>query len=267
MAIKTPAAPAKGAKKGSTAIVPWDQKFAQYAKESKEQVKNVGTGGVGVKFGRGSIAVGGTTVPGGKLECVIVASCALNAWYASDYDPNEAAPPDCYAFANVVGAEDMAPHEQAPDKQCATCIECEKNQFGSAKTGRGKACNNTVRLGLLLAKDCEGGEDAASAELATAKVSPTNTKHWAGYVKMLADDHGRPPWAVITEVSSHDDPKTQIRLEFKMVELIEDDAVLAALEARVAKTQEALQEPFQAAAERPKPVAKNAKFAGRERRR
>jgi hypothetical protein len=249
------------------AIVPWTEKFAPYAKAAAEQVKSVG-GGVGVKFGRGSITIGGLTVPGGALECVVIGYCALNAWYKSDYDPNDAQPPDCYAFAEVIGDEEMAPHENAPDKQCETCAACELNVFGSAKTGRGKACGNNARLGLVTAKDVEDADGIASAELATAKVSPTNVKNWAGYVKMLADEYGRPPWAVVTEVSSHDDPKTQIKLEFKLVSLIEDDDILTALEKRAGKIQDVLQVPYPAPTEKPvkkvvkKVVAgKSAKFA------
>ena len=256
----------KTAAKKSTAIVRWDEKFAKHAKAAREQVKNIG-GGVGVKFGRGSISVGGNTVPGGKLECIVAGSCALNTWYEADYDPNDAQPPDCYAFALVGDDPEMAPCAEAANKQSDLCQGCAKNEFGTAKVGRGKACGNNIRLGLILAKDAEEAGDIAAAEIATAKVSPTNTKHWAGYVKMLDDEHGRPPWAVVTEISSFDDPKTQIRLEFRMVDLIEDDAILTALEKRVDKVQEDLQRPYPAPTEKTAPVkravGRAAKFAAK----
>ena len=257
------------APKKPAALIKWDEKFAQYAKAAVEQVKNVGDG-IGVKFGRGSITVSGVTVPGGKLECVVLGSCALNKWYEGDYDPSEAVPPDCYAMSEVTADPEMTPHERATSPQCATCADCEKNQFGSAKTGRGKACGNTVRLGLLTSKDCEEADRIASAELAMAGVSPTNVKHWAGYVKMLDEEHGRPPWSVVTEIASYNDEKTQIKLEFKLVELIEDPAMLDVLEKRFLKIQDALQQPYTPRTERPAPkakaVAKNAKFAGRGRK-
>ena len=253
----------------STAIVPWDQKFASAAREAKAQVKNVGSG-VNVRFGRGSITVGGVDVPGGKLPCVIVGSCALNAWYEGLYDPNDIQPPVCYAFAEVVGDEEMAPHEKAAKPQNDLCATCEKNQFGTAETGRGKACGNNVRLGLLTAKDVADADLIPTAELVTAKVSTTNVKNFAGYVKMLADEYNRPPWAVVTEISSHDDKNTQIRLEFKMVELIDDDDTLAALEKRTEPVQEVLQTPFAPAAERPAKqsnVGRGSKFASKGVRR
>ena len=265
MATKKSTAPTKGAKT-TTAIVPWDQKFAQYAKESKEQLKNVASGGVGIKFGRGNISVGGAQIPGGKLECIILGYCAMNAWNKDAYDPDNPQPPDCYAFSITYGDEEMRPHEKVPMPQATSCAECEKNQFGTAITGKGKACGNNERLGLLLSKDCEDAEDVGTAEIATAKVSPTNVKHFKAYTDMLINEHGRPPWAAITEISSYNDPKTQIRLEFKLVDLITDEATLTALEKRQESIQDTVQTPFQAAAERPKPVAKNAKFAGRGRR-
>ena len=227
----------------TTSMTVWEQKFSGYAKESAEQVKNVG-GGVGVKFKRGSIEVGGLPVKGGALECIVVGSCAMNTWYADAYDPENAQPPDCYAFALVQGDADMVPHDDASNKQSEQCADCPQNQFGTANIGRGKACGNNVRLGLLLSADVESGDDVKRAEMATAKVSPTNVKHWASYVKQLKDEDGRPPWAVVTEITSHDDDKTQIRLEFKKVENIDDPDVLEALEARYKKVQDVLQQPF-----------------------
>lgn len=255
----------KVAAKKSTALVPWNEKFAKYAKEGKDQIKNVGTGGLGVKFGRGSISIGGIAVQGGKLECVLIGSCALNKYYKEAYDPDNATPPDCYAFALITDDPEMRPHEQAADKQSDLCSTCEQNEFGTAKIGKGKACNNTIRLGLITAKDAEDAAGISTAELGTGGVSPTNLKNYAGYIKALEEEHGRPVWAVVTEISSHDDPKTQIRLEFKMVALIEDDDILEALEKRFLKVQDTLQQPFAAATEKKAPAKKsNQKFAAKK---
>ncbi len=249
----------------STSLVKWDEKFSKYAKESKEQVKNIGTGGVGIKFGRGRIHIGDNEVKGGKLECVIIGHCALNRWNEQPYDADNPQPPDCYAFALVNDDPEMAPHAMAANKQSDKCADCEKNQFGTARVGKGKACGNTIRLGILTAKDAEDAEGISTAELATAGVSPTNLQHFKKYLDAVSDEHGRPLWAVVTEISSHDDPKTQIRLEFKMVSLIEDDDALNALEKRFLKIQDVLQRPFSAPSERSAPVKAggNKKFAAK----
>ena len=257
---------AAATKTTSKALVPWTEQFSKYAKETKGQTKNIGTGGIGVKFGRGSISIGDTPVKGGVLECVIVGSCALNKYYEAAYDPNDKQPPDCYAFSIVSDDPDMAPHAASTHKQSERCQDCEQNQFGTAKVGRGKACANTIRLGILTSKDAEDAAGIATAELATAGVSPTNLAHYKKYTDSLEEEYGRPPWAVVTAITSHDDPKTQIRLEFKMVELIEDDAVLQALEKRFLKVQDVLQKPFAAPSERaPAPKAGgNKKFAAKQ---
>jgi hypothetical protein len=253
MAIKTESKTAKTttkAAKGSketTAIVRWDEKFAQYAKEGKEQLASIGEGGISVKFGHGTIEVDGKTVPGGKLNCVIVGYCAMNAWFKTKFNAKETTAPDCYAFAIKTDDPEMTPHAQAPSKQAEKCADCEKNQFGTADTGRGKACGNNVRLGIITATDIDNADDVKAAELATGKVSPTNLKRWKQYAEALEEEHGRPTWAVVTEITTHDDSDTQIRVEFRMVELINDDDVLDALEKRYLRVQEALQVPYSAA--------------------
>jgi hypothetical protein len=105
--------------------------------------------------------------------------------------------------------------------------------------------------------------------MATAKFSPTNVKHWKAYVDMLADDEGVPPWAVITEITAHHDDKTQISLEFKLVEKIEDDDILTALEKRAEpeKMQKLLQiaftKPVAQTAKGKSAIGKSGKFAGK----
>jgi hypothetical protein len=262
----------KASKKTETkALTKWDEKFAKYAAESQEQVKGLTGGGPQVKFRAGSIEVAGGTVPNNRLECVVMATGLLNAWYKDEYDPDNPVPPDCYALAEK-DKNSMKPHPDSPMPQCSSCSECAKNEFGSAPRGRGKACGNKVRLALLLASDLDDAAAASAAEFAMATCSPTNVKAWAGYVSAIADEHGRPPWAVVTAVSSHPDSKTQIRLEFKLASLIEDDELLEVLEKRLGKAQEFTLQPFapmQAADNKNgKPKAGGSKkFAGKGSRR
>jgi hypothetical protein len=265
MALKKAAVKAvKKSGASTTAMVPWTEKFGKYAVEGKAQVANIGTGGVGITFGRGKIEAGGQIVAGGKLECVIVGSCALNRWNRMAYDPNNKQPPDCYAFAVVSDDPEMKPHAAATDKQAPLCSECEKNVFGTAITGKGKACSNTIRMGIIIGKDAEDAASISTAELYTAGVSPTNLTRYKKYLDAVLEEYERPLWAVVTEISSHDDDKTQIRLEFKFVSLIDDDDILQALEKRYLKVQDALQKPFPAPSDK-KPAPKSSqKFAAKK---
>lgn len=247
-------------------IVKWSEKFASYAKDAVDQVKSIGSAGRSVAFGRGSIEVGGLPVSGGKLRSIVIGYCALNAWYKAKYDKDDKQPPDCYAFGDKADDPSMAPHEKAPDPQAELCADCEHNKYGTAETGRGKACGNRIRLGLITESDAETVEGASAAELATASVSPTNLKRWAGYVKSLEEEHQRPPWSVVTEITTYDDKETQIRVEFRMVATIDDDALLTVLEKRFGKIQDLLQVPFNAPVERVAPksgAGKSRKFAGK----
>lgn len=244
----------KATSKKPSSMVKWDAKFAKFAKAGVAQLANIGAGGVSIKFGRGSISIGDAAVKNGVLECVIVGMCALNRFNKAAWDPKNPLPPDCYAFALVADDPTMKPHPAAPNKQAEDCASCDNNVFGSARQGDGKACANTLRLGILTAKDAEDADTIKTADIATAGVSPTNLKHYAKYAKTVLEEHGRPVWAVVTQITSHDDPTTQIRLEFKMVSLIEDDEILGALETyqneddpAEAKIQTILQKPFSVA--------------------
>jgi len=254
-------------KKPGKALVKWDEKFASYAKAEKQQVATIAGGGPTVKFGPGSIIVNGGQIPGAKLECVIIASCAFNAWYGGrPYDPDDPQPPECYAFAEVA-SPDMTPHKECQSPQSKTCGECPRNEFGTAVTGRGKDCGNNIRLGLVLAKEVKDVEGIATLEMALAKVSPTNLKSWKGFVDAITDDpqDPRPVWSVVTEIQSK--PVTTGRaghlLEFRRVETIDDGDILAALEQRHLTAQKILQQPYGPPIERVKGprAGANRKFA------
>lgn len=251
----------------STALVKWDEKFAKYAKDQKAQVANINAGGVGISFGPGIINVGGAGV-GNKLEVIVLGFCAHNKFYKTKYNSSEKTPPDCYSFSIIFDDKEAKPHEASTEPQADSCGECDNNVFGSAENGKGKACANALRLGILLSKDVDDAASVLSAEIATANVSPTNGKYYKAYTETLEEEHSRPVWAAVTEITSHPDPNTQIRLEFKLVELIENVEIIEALEKRFLKVQDTLQQPYSAAIDKPAPAARGgrnntAKFAGK----
>jgi hypothetical protein len=245
-------------KSNSTAMVPWEEKFAQLATEGVAQVANVGANIHQIKFGRGTITVDDDIIKSGQLECVVLGFVALNRWNKDAYDANNPKAPDCYAFSTIIDDKKMVPHPAAPLKQNEDCVSCEKNAYGSAERGDGKACANTARLGILVDNDLKNAESVKSAEMYTGSVSPTNLKYLAAYLKQLEKTHKRPIWGVVTQINTFDDPKTQIRVEFKMVTLINDPKIIEALHERVTPLQETLQQPFAASVDK-KPAARNSK--------
>ena len=68
-----------------------------------------------------------------------------NQYYAEEFGEGEQGPPTCASpdgYKPVCGGDEMV-------VQNAECRTCPKNQYGTAKEGRGKACQNTIRLYVL----------------------------------------------------------------------------------------------------------------------
>lgn len=250
MAVKKSAPPKKSAPGNS--LVRWEEKFQKFAAAGVEKEKNLG-GGASLKFSPGAITYNGANMPGGRLNVIIMESAFLNAWYKSTYNQDNPTSPECFALA--LDDSELAPHEKSTDPQSDTCANCEQNAWGSAAMGRGKACGNKRRLAILAASDCEDGEGTAAAEMITATLSPTTLKAWAGYVRAVADQHSRPTWAVVTEISNVLDPgqTPSFHIEFALVDLITDEDVLVALEKRLAAAQELVLRPFEPT---PEPISK-----------
>jgi hypothetical protein len=139
----------------------------------------------------------------------------------------------------------MAPHETAPKPQHADCSTCPKNKFGSAEQGRGKACKNGRRLGLIHVDDLK--KDPKDAQVAFLNVPPTSLPSWATYVRSLESQLSRPPYAVITEVATVPDTKTVFKVTFTLVEVIKDKKLLGLVFAKAKEVGEAIAFPFQPA--------------------
>jgi len=67
-----------------------------------------------------------------------------NQYYDSEFGEGEQGPPKC---ASPDGIKPMCTDEMEP--QADVCRTCPKNQYGSADEGKGKACQNTIRLYVL----------------------------------------------------------------------------------------------------------------------
>jgi hypothetical protein len=120
------------------------------------------------------------------------------------------------------------------------------NEWGTAAQGRGKACSNRRRLAIIPAGTYKplgkgGGfeldlfDEAApfrDAETAYMKIPVMSVKGFAAYLKQVAEQFDRPLWGVVTRVYVEPDPKSQFRVKFELVEVIEDDDIMQTLMAR-----------------------------------
>lgn len=223
--------------KGNSAIMNWDDELMKEAQEASAKEKAPGSF---ISFKAGQISLGGAAVPGNKVEVIVVDNIFENVYYAGKYDPDEPKPPTCYAFGR--DEEELSPHDKSHEKQHDQCKGCPLNEYGSADQGKGKACKNTRRLAII----STNGLDAAAiadAEVYYAKLPVTSTKNWAFYVKGVAANYNRPPWAMKTEMSTQPDPKSQFKVVFRPTDPV-DNKVLGALKTKREEVMQAIEFPY-----------------------
>lgn len=198
-----------------TSIVKWDEELARRAALSKGMEDSVATGNF-LSVRGGQMSYNGNQIEGNRMKCVVLASVLENKYYDKKFDPDSPASPVCYAFG--MNDKDLKPHEKAPSKQSEKCEGCEHNEWGSSSRGRGKACKNGRRLGLLHADSLKEKDGVKNGTVIYLELPVTSVKGWASYVQGIAAVKKRPPCAVITEISVASDPKTQLKVSFKVVD-------------------------------------------------
>lgn len=236
-------------KKPGTDIARYDEELAKLAELSSGIEASVGLGGNYIKTRGGQLEYNGGIVPGNKMNVIILDHVLENAFYPERFDADSPQSPTCFAIGR--DDDEMAPHEESEDPQHDACKSCPMNQFGSADTGRGKACKNTRRLALLPEDALEEGIE--DAEVAFIKVPVTSIKNWAGYVRQLKDTLRKPPLGVVTELSLSPDPKTQFKMNFKLIGTIDDGEAIGELIEKRKTVDGALTAPYQKIEEQEKP--------------
>ena len=153
------------------------------------------------------------TLPGGEsnssLSVVVLDWRYVLAHYPGAFNPNNPQDPDCFAVGSAnPESGSLKPHENIAKPHAADCNSCPKNQWGSAATGKGKACKNQVRLMVVPPKF-----DANTQPL-TLYVSPTGLRNWNAYLMDLNNSDGLHFMQVITDIS-FDPNETYPKLQFK----------------------------------------------------
>lgn len=227
-------------------LVTIESKWEQQAQEAAAGEAPISSQFLSTKGG--VLSFGDDIMPGNQVLVVIVDSINENTLYEGKYDPNETAPPVCYAFGRGVD-EEMAPHESMQADlnyfmpQAEACGVCPMNEWGSADQGRGKACQNRRRLVLLPAGfytpkrgsrdfDLEVFSDEdhfRTADLASIKLPVTSVKEWAKFVHDVATNFRRPPHGVITRLYLEPDAGSQYKVKFEVVEEVSNDIAEAVM--------------------------------------
>ncbi len=220
-------------------IVNYEELLASMAKAASNVEKPSGLS-IGTKAG--VLTYGGAPVAGNKLDVIVVASVHANTYYDAKYDANNLSSPVCYAYSE--DGNNMAPHPTSSKPQAATCDECPLNKWGSdPEGGRGKACKNGRSLAVIPADTKADG--VLTAEIAILKPPVTSIKNWQMYVQKAAALYNRPPLALVTQVGTVPDQKTQYKVTFTDIKPV-DNSLLGPLIERVPAALEMCQKVYEA---------------------
>lgn len=249
-----------------TALEKYQKRLAAKAETAASEEK---TGGNFITTRGGILKYGEEELPGNEMLVVILDSIHENTFYPDKFDPDVMLPPLCFAFGRV--EKDLQPHDNVPDPdddeaedsffklQSEWCSDCPHAEWGSADTGRGKACTNRRRLAVIPAgrftqtgrkkseTEMEVFDDPdhfRDADIAFLKLPVTSTKAWSKYVHKLNKEHQVPPFAVLTHVYIESHPTKQFEFFFEEVEVIDDPDLLEILFARNEEAMKLIEQPY-----------------------
>lgn len=250
------------AKKTGTAVANYDEELAKLAGQSAT-LTDSGGGGRFFSIRAGVLQFDDAPLPGNQM-CVIIGSwCLENVYYDTAFDPDNLAPPVCFAFCkDDEDKDEMGPNpehlkDEPFEMQSSVCEDCPQNEWGSASKGKGKACSNRRRLACLPAGtytsagrnggyELEVFDDAehfASCDAAYLKVPVMSGKPFDAYVRDVAEQIKRPLFAVYTRVYLTPDPKSQFKVNFELIDKV-DDALIPTLMERYKKLNAEIDFPY-----------------------
>ena len=217
-------------KKQTTALANWDEELAKQAQVAADM--EAGTaGGQFFSLRGGQLTFNDAPLPGNQMAVVVLDGVMENVYYEGKFDPDDISGPACYAFGR--DEKTMKPHEAVVAKQHETCLGCPQNEWGSADTGRGKACANRRRLALISAGTFNTGtgkfeptlepEHYATAQIAYLKLPVTSVKGYAAMVKQVAAALKRPPHGVFMKFKVVSDPKSQFRVLVEPIQAVPNE--------------------------------------------
>jgi len=257
----------------TTAVVDWEAEMEAQAKIAAEAQRSGGGGGKFFSMKAGQLKFDDVALPGNMMAVVILADTIENSYYDTPYDPNTPTSPKCFAFARV--ENDLEPHEAVDndpyfERQHDVCNGCPRNEWGSARTGKGKACSNVMRIAMIPAGEYKKGpgrtaaleltmfdeeEHFEKADVAYMKIPVMSVKNYSSFVKGLANEMRRPPHGVFTNIVVEPDDKSQFKVLFEAIGPIPNN-LMPIIMKRHKVTQDGIDFPYTPPQEREDPAPK-----------
>lgn len=139
---------------------------------------------------------------GPEINVVVVDFATHHDYYDQMYNPNNPAPPVCYARGRDIKA--MVPGDDSPEKQADACAKCPWDKFGTGINGTSKACKNS-RVVALRIEDPENPEALgdAAGDVYFFAVSPASITNFDKAMGGVARTLGHPVKAKFTMVAKN----------------------------------------------------------------
>lgn len=185
--------PIEGESTSSRALTTLDQELNQELANLRNQVGQSSGNKLTVKPSGAFELPDGTNL-GDEIRVVVVDFATHHDFYEGMYNPQNPAPPICYARGKDLSQ--LAPEADSPDIQNDKCSTCPQNQFGSGQNGKSKACKNSRALAVLIVDD-EGSHNEPDAPMYLLKLPPTAIKSFDGMMNQVARTIGHPVKATV----------------------------------------------------------------------
>lgn len=143
----------------STAVMSVEEQLKARLATQVKVTGDMAGGSNQISFKGGQIIVDGNIVPGGEMNVIVLGILNERTFYPGAFDPNKIQTPACYSYNGEL------PHAEAAAPQHTNCRGCEQDKWGSATTGRGKACREAARLAIISAD-----ADFESAPIYTCRI-------------------------------------------------------------------------------------------------
>ena len=210
----------------STELVTWKEEMASIAKAAAAAEAAANQGLPFLSTQGGQLKFNNEALPGNQLVVSILDYVFENVYYEGRYDADNPQGPKAFALAR--DPEDMVWHENsAPEYAGKPCKGSDILQWGSAETGKGKACRETRRLALVPVGTLKDGElsllnEAAvlASPLAFLRLPVTSVKGFSTYVQTTANVLGRPPLGIATRIYIEPSAKNQFSVKFEALEVL-----------------------------------------------
>lgn len=140
---------------------------------------------------------------GNEIKGIVIDYMSHNKFYTTPFNKDNPTPPDCYAIGKNIA--EMAPEADSPQLQNPKCGSCWANQFNSAQTGAGKACQNRRHVALLVIDENNpDAHNAPDAPIYILDLAPTSLQAFDAAVSAVARAlNGPPVKAILTLVGKN----------------------------------------------------------------